>query len=555
MELQSASHDEALDFKGRLADKKSTGGWKGCCYVLANEIFDRIAFFAILANLVTYMTSVLHENTAEAATNINNWVGTIYMVTLLGAFLADAFWGRYRTILTMAAVYILGLILLTVSSSLKSLRPLPCQPASRNETCNPASKQQRAFFFVALYLVAVGSGCMKPCVSSFGADQFDEKDSSEIKKKASFFNWWFWGIHAGQLVAVTVLVYIQDNVGWSWGFGIPTVLMVISVLTLLYGTPNYRYQKPHGSPLTTIVKVIASAISKWHMAIPTDKATKPISFLDRAAFARESGRKPGDAKKPWDLCSQAQVEETKVFVRILPMWFGTLLFSTAVAQNPTLFVKQGSTLENSIHGKFKIPPASMLLFTNLTVLFSMPLYDRLFVPSVRKITGHPRGITMLQRMGIGMFITVASMLAGGLVETKRLKVARVFPHSKPLPMTIFWLLPQYILLGLAEVFTYSGQIEFFYDQAPAAMRSLGAALQLTTLAGGSFLSSILITVVNRVTGPSHPWIQHNLNQGHLNFFYWLLAALNVANIGVFVPLAIWFKYKDNEVLLPPSSRV
>lgn len=140
-----------------------------------------------------------------------------------------------------------------------------------NGVCDP-TKAQTATVFVALYLIALGTGGIKPCVSSFGADQFDESDESEKKKKSSFFNWFYFSINIGALIASSVLVWIQMNVGWGWGFGIPAVAMAVAVVSFFLGTRLYRHQKPGGSPLTRIAQIIVASVRKARVEVPADKS-------------------------------------------------------------------------------------------------------------------------------------------------------------------------------------------------------------------------------------------------------------------------------------------
>jgi len=196
---------------------------------------------------------------------------------------------------------------------------------------------------------------------------------------------------------------------------------------------------------------------------------------------------------------------------------------------------------------FKIPSASLSLFDTLSVLFWAPVYDRIIVPFARKFTRHERGFTQLQRMGIGLVISIFAMAVAGVLEVIRLDFVRRHNYYdlEQIPMSIFWQVLQYFLIGCAEVFTFIGQLEFFYDQAPDAMRSLCSALSLTTVALGNYLSTLLVTVVTNVTTRNGKlgWIPDNLNRGHLDYFYWLLAILSLLNFFVYLLISKWYTYK------------
>ncbi|XP_028071452.1 protein NRT1/ PTR FAMILY 8.3-like [Camellia sinensis] len=128
----------------------------------------------------------------------------------------------------------------------------------------------------------------------------------------------------------------------------------------------------------------------------------------------------------------------------------------------------------------------------------VPVYDRVIVPIARKFTGREKGFTELQRMGIGLFISVLCMVSAALVEMKRLALAQALglvDENVPMPLSITWQIPQYFLFGAAEVFTFIGQLEFFYVQSLNDMCSLFAALSLLTTSMGSYLSSFILTVV------------------------------------------------------------
>lgn len=189
-----------------------------------------------------------------------------------------------------------------------------------------------------------------------------------------------------------------------------------------------------------------------------NKKQLPENHADPEAAVADFSRQPAiktTSVNPWRLCSMTQVEEVKLLLRVLPVWFATLMFLIVVAQLSTLFLRQGISMDLSMGPHFKIPPASLELFGTFPVLAAIPLYDKCLVPLVRGFTGNERGFTMLQRMGVGLFLSIFVMVAAALVETKRLKAVddnglQDLP-GVTVPITVFWLAPQYSLLGLAQV--------------------------------------------------------------------------------------------------------
>ncbi|XP_024987888.1 protein NRT1/ PTR FAMILY 8.3-like [Cynara cardunculus var. scolymus] len=556
--------DGSVNIKGQPVLKSNTGNWKACPFILGNECCERLAYYGISTNLVSYLTKYLHEGNASAARHVTMWQGTCYLTPLLGAVLADAYWGRYWTISMFSVIYFLGMCTLTLSASIPSLKPVECVDV----ICPSATPSQYAFFFTGLYLIALGTGGIKPCVSSFGADQFDDTDPKERVSKGSFFNWFYFSINIGALVSGTLIVWIQDNRGWDLGFGIPAFFIGFAILSFFLGTPLYRFQKPGGSPITRMCQVLVASFRKRDLPVPIDGSllfetrdsvsaiegsrklmhTDELKYLDKAAVISSIGTENGNYSNPWMLCTVTQVEELKILIRMFPIWATGIVFAAVFAQMSTLFVEQGMMMDTSI-GSFAIPPASLAIFDVFSVMIWVPVYDQIIVPVTRKFTGQERGFSELQRMGIGLFISIFPMVAAALVEIKRLDVAKsldLVNQNVPVPMSVFWQVPQYFLLGAAEVFMVVGQLEFFYDQSPDAMRSLCSALSLLTTALGNYLSSLILTAVMCITGGVGKigWIPDNLNEGHLDYFFWLLGGLSFLNMVVYVVCAKAYKSKS-----------
>ncbi|XP_024967224.1 protein NRT1/ PTR FAMILY 8.2-like [Cynara cardunculus var. scolymus] len=556
------TEDGTVDYLNNPANKEKTGTWKACGFILGNECCERLAFYGMSSNLVRYFKYHLNEHSATASRNLSTWTGTCYLTPLIGAFVADTYIGRYWTIASFSIIYAIGMAMLTLSASVPGLKPT----CYENDVCS-ATEAQIALCFTSLYLVSLGTGGIKPCVSSYGADQFDDHDEVEEKQKSSFFNWFYFVINIGALVAHSVLVWIQDNVGWGWGFLVPTVAMAIAVVSFFSGTKLYRNQIPGGSPLTRLCQVVVASFRKKRIEVPSDSSllyeasdaglsnsgihkidhTLDFLFLDKAAVVLSSDHRNGSID-PWKLCSGSQVEELKAVLRLLPIWATGIIFCTVYAQMSNLFVLQGSTLDPRVGtSSFEIPPASLGIFDTISVIFWVPVYDCVIVHVARRLTGQQNGLTQLQRIGTGLFISIFSMVCAGILEVVRLEIVsrNNYYELDRIPMSIFWQVPQYFLMGCAEVFTFIGQLEFFYEQAPDSMRSLCAALQLTITALGNYLSAFLVTIVTVIStqGGSPGWITDNLNYGHLDYFFWLLAGLSVVNLGVFITLAKRHTYK------------
>ncbi|KAI4382486.1 hypothetical protein MLD38_008444 [Melastoma candidum] len=556
----SYTGDGSVDLKGNPVLKSNTGNWKACPFILGTECCERLAYYGIATNLVSYLTNKMHEGNVSAARNVTTWQGTCYLTPLIGAVLADAYWGRYWTIAVFSTIYFFGMCALSLSATISAFKPAECI----GSFCPPATPVQYAVFFFGLYLIALGTGGIKPCVSSFGADQFDDTDPRERMKKGSFFNWFYFSINIGALISSSFLVWIQDNAGWGLGFAIPAVFMGIAIGSFFSGTPLYRFQKPGGSPITRMCQVVVASFRKWNLQVPEDSSllyetqnsaiqgsrklshTDELTCLDKAAMVESKSDAEGDYN-PWRLCTVTQVEELKILIRMFPIWASGIVFSAVYAQMSTMFVEQGMNMDTSI-GSFTIPPASLSSFDVISVIFWVPIYDRVIVPIARRFTGKERGFSELQRMGIGLFISVLCMSAAAVVEIRRLAIARemgLVHEDLPVPLSIFWQIPQYFLLGAAEVCTFIGQLEFFYDQSPDAMRSLCSALSLLTTALGNYLSSLILTLVTYFTtrNGSPGWISDKLNEGHLDYYFWLLAGLSLSNMVAYVFCASNYKQK------------
>ena len=175
------------------------------------------------------------------------------------------------------------------------------------------------------------------------------------------------------------------------------------------------------------------------------------------------------------------------------------------------------------------------------------------MPALRWATGNPSGLTMLQRVGAGMATSLAAVSVAALVEARRLATARehglVDQPGVTVPMTWAWMVPQYAMMGVADVLAVVGLQELFYDQMPDGLRSLGLALYLSVMGIGGFISSLLISTIDGITsrGGRDSWFADNLNRAHLDYFYWLLAGISALELVLYLGFARSYVYNHQHL--------
>ncbi|KAG5035968.1 Protein NRT1/ PTR FAMILY 5.1 [Glycine soja] len=558
MEHEGYTLDGTVNLTGRPVLSSTTGKRKACIFILAYQAFERFAYFGVSANLVIYMTSELHKDLVSAVTSVNNWSGTAWITPIVGACIGDSYLGRFWTITFALIVYAIGMGLLVLTTSLKCFRPTWTDGIFKE-----ASTIRLTFFYLSIYTIAIGSGVLKPNISTFGADQFDDFSPKEKVLKVSFFNWWSFVTACGTLTATLFVVYIQETFGWGLGYGISAIGFLVATVTFFMGVPIYRHKSRKGkSHPKEFFRVPVVAFRNRKLQLPSSPLelhecemehyidsgrrqiyhTPRFRFLDKAAI-KESRI---DASNP--PCTVTQVETNKLILGMLGIWLLIIIPSNFWAVEVTVFVKQGTTMERNLGQNFHIPAASLWSFVVVTILICLPIYDRYFVPFMRRRTGLPRGVKMLHRIAIGVAIQIMAAVVMYAVEIRRMKVIRekhITGAEEVVPMSIFWVLPQHVILGLANTFLMAGLLEFFYDQSPEEMKVLGTAFYTSTIAAGKYSNSLLVSMIDKfsrkVSGKS--WLGNNLNDCHLDYYYALLFVISALNFAVFLWVQRGYIYK------------
>ncbi|XP_024971156.1 protein NRT1/ PTR FAMILY 2.10-like isoform X1 [Cynara cardunculus var. scolymus] len=559
------------DEKGEELKQLNYRGVKAMPFVIGNETFEKLGTIGTSTNLLVYLTTVFNMKSIDAINLINVFAGTCNFGTLVGAFLSDTYFGRYKVLGFASISSFMGMLVLTLTAAVSKLHPPHCVDGV---PCIGPTPWQMAFLLTGFGFLIAGASGIRPCNLAFGADQFNPKTESGQAGIASFFNWYYFTFTFAMMVSLTVIVYVQADVNWALGLAIPTFLMFLSCAVFFAGTRIYVKVLPDGSPLTSIFQVLTATIKKRGLTVPQEPSvslfnhvstksinsklpySKQFRFLNKAAIKTENDKinPDGSSGNRWTLCSIQQVEEVKCVIRTVPIWLACIIYNVSLHQMQTYTVFQALQSDRRLgSGTFQIPAASYTVFQMLALTVWIPIYDRLLVPCLRKITNKKQGISVLQRIGVGAGIAILTMLVAALVETKRRDLA----HAKPTlgsvrgkgaisSMSGYWLILQLAVAGLSEGFAIIGFVEFFYKQFPENMRSFAGAFLFCGMAMSSYLSSFMISVVHRTTrevGSTTNWLAEDLNEAKLDNFYYLCMGLEVLNFMYYLMVAKWYKYK------------
>ncbi|XBI31056.1 hypothetical protein VPH35_054677 [Triticum aestivum] len=469
---------------------------------------------------------------------------------------------------------------LTLSASVPALKPPGCsQTAQLGGHCNSPSTLQLSVLYISLAFLTIGGGAIRPCSLPFGVDQFDMTDEKSRKGLNSYYNWYYGTTTAALVFSMTILIYIQNSISWPIGFGIPTFFMLMSIIILFMGTRLYVHVPPEGSIFTGIAQVLVASFKKRRLKLPHPDninqqelllfsppigghrifrlpLTSQFRCLNKGAIVRDGDiNDDGSARNSWELCSIQQIEEVKCLLRIVPICISGIICFVALAQQFTYIILQTLTMDCHLGTHFEIPAGSVISISLIALTAFLPIYDRILVPIARRFTRVESGITLLQRQGIGLVISPISMVVAGLVEHKRRNSA--LSNGGKSPMSVLWLAPQLILMGIAEAFNAVGQIEFYNKQFPEQMLTLAGSLFFVTLAGANYLSTALANITRKVTTrDGHTsWLTDDINLGKLDYYFYFIALIGVLNFFYFLICSHYYQYKSMSLHAEESIKV
>ncbi|KAA8525621.1 hypothetical protein F0562_007497 [Nyssa sinensis] len=370
---------------------------------------------------------------------------------------------------------------------------------------------KQRLYTLAFALLALGKAGQRPTLKAFLNDQLSNNGhTDETRATASANFWWrlFWFLGA----TVAMLWFAQ--LSWGTKFVISTAMMMISGLLFLFGWKVYYYKTPTGSVLIVVYRVLKAAILRRHLEYPSTSSTSTkfnmndsdedglplmprvrfLRWLDKAAIEETSSV---NQLVTGNLCTFKQVKEVKLLFRTAPMWTTFLVYCLVCATGSTFFFEQEFTISS--------------------------LYE-LLIPKLWPPTSEQR-LAMQLRIGAGMLCSFLAIFSARQVEIFRLGLFAkgLITEHETVRMCIFWLIPQFCLLGLMKGLVEEGMVDFFYSQVTESMRSYGTEIVEFILGIGNFLSICWLLTFKS-------WFGETLNESHLDNYYGIIAVLCVGNI-------------------------
>ncbi|KAL9230328.1 hypothetical protein vseg_005694 [Gypsophila vaccaria] len=534
---------------------KSLGGVKTIPLILVNEALEKASYCGLQPNMILYLVGAYGLDMTTAANIIFMWYGAANFTPIIGAFLADTYVGRFRMIGFGSVFTLLGTLLLWSTTVIPAL--MPSSEVKTVNSLNSSASFKLIYLCLSFVLMSIGGGGIRSSALAFATDQLrnvgggdDLPKPNSNRALQSLFNWYYFSNIFAIIFGITIIVYIQDHIGWQIGFGIPTLLVLVAALCFIFGSPYFVRVTPKDSVLTRLVQVVVASWRNRHYKLLSDGLSDGVCyhvakgsavdvpsenyrFLNKACIVKDNQHdltQDGIAVDPWSLCTTDQVEDLKSILNVVPLWSSVIMLGVNAATMTSFLTIQAKAMDRHfITQNFEIPSASFGTFALVSILAWLLLYNPVMIPLASKVMGKPVSLDPVTRTGVGLLFNALCMVVSGFVERAR----RMRGNE---PLSAMWLVPQACLMGLGEGITAVAQIEFIYSEFPQSMSSISSNMFGLCLGVSSFVGSFIITVVDYITkqGGKESWLSSDLNKGHYDYYYWLLGGLSLVNCFYFL---------------------
>ncbi len=399
-------------------------------FIIGTEACERFSFYGMKSILMLYMTTELLMHSDYATSILHLFVAMVYLLPLVGAWLADKVLGRYKTILYISLLYCVGHGVLALGDLFHDL------------------ESRQWVLMTGLFIIAVGAGGIKPCVSSFMGDQIESNDSALMTKA---FNAFYWSINLGSFFSFICIPAIRNTYGYSWAFAIPGIFMGVATFIFWLGRKRYHIAPTTDHKRAGFWSVMYSVLFKGGWASTEKK------------FGEESIT---DAKHILKVLS--------IFAFVIPFW-------SVFDQTASSWVTQGNMMQAITIPLFGdstwvIGPETIQAANPVLIMVLIPLISVFVYPYVTKLA------SPLVRIGVGLFTAALSFVIVAMIQSAIEDGAQ---------LSIAWQLLPYLVLTISEILLSTTGLEFAYTQAPTHLKSMITSFWNLTI----FMGNILVALI------------------------------------------------------------
>uniref|UniRef100_A0A3Q2XKB5 Solute carrier family 15 member 1 n=1 Tax=Hippocampus comes TaxID=109280 RepID=A0A3Q2XKB5_HIPCM len=375
-------------------------------FIVVNEFCERFSYYGMRAVLVLYFKYFLRWDDDMSTSIYHTFVALCYLTPILGAIVADSWLGKFKTIIYLSIVYTLGQVAMAVSAI-----------HDITDTDKDGTPDDMTFHvvmsMVGLFLIALGTGGIKPCVAAFGGDQFSD---SQEKQRRTFFSVFYLCINGGSLLStiITPILRAQEcgihtkQSCYPLAFGVPAALMVVALVVFIVGSGMYYKAEPQGNIMMDVCRCIGFAIKN--------------------RYRHRSGRYPKRqhwmdwAEEKYDKLLIAQI---KMVLKVLFLYIPLPMFWTLFDQKGSRWTLQATTMDGNF-GALVIQPDQMQTVNPILILTLVPIMDSVIYPLIKKCG---LNFTPLKRMTVGMFLAALAFVCAALVQVEIDKSLPTFPSA------------------------------------------------------------------------------------------------------------------------------
>ncbi|XP_028396828.1 solute carrier family 15 member 4-like [Dendronephthya gigantea] len=493
---------------------------------------ERFTYYSIIVNLFLFFSDDVYQNSQQkeivkagqdgdrptnAIISVMILIGLSWFFCMLGGWISDGKLGKLKTIIWGLVIYTLGTGMLLMSAYF-------C--INKNFLYRQKSLYRALVVFASILIAIIGEGAHKANIAAFGAEQLDRKNPDSTRR---YFNFYYLSVNLGSMLAFSVSAYVQQAHGFVTGFAIPFSTITLALIIFVLSKDRYK-TLPCQRTVGKVYQIIREARRNYKRS---KKSDSPISIQQKIPWLEYAKIKFGGSFLDWE------VDQVKFLFAIIPVFIVLLPYQTIDNQTNATFLQQGVRMKITIDNFKHFPVAWLTFFNSVIIVILLPFMEKVVYPWLTK-----RGYKMipLTRISIGILVSCFAVIAAGFVE---ISVMDRFAHNDTVEnpninsrtfvaanLSVFYQLPQYVLIGVSEIFATVGGLEFAYSNAPQSMQAVVMALFFVTISFGSLLGSGLLEIFE-----ASGLLKRKTKGGiyyDLTYYFFLLGGLTLLSWIVFI---------------------